>query len=152
MQLGLYSPFPCCVSEMFLWFHEPKLDSASLCALSAAQAPGAISRALLAAEHNPLVWFMCFKSHCFGSSLTRRRFCKLTFVIPQFKQKKKKIYYKSHELLSYLKAIDGGIKAPCYPPSPCCDEADAQHRSHSGRFCLYNSSPQTALQQSMDFI
>lgn len=48
--LSLYSQFPCCISEMFLWFNELKLDLASLCTLRTVQAPGAISRGRLAAE------------------------------------------------------------------------------------------------------
>lgn len=96
---------------MFLWFDEPKLDSASLCALRTVQAPGAISRDLLAAEYNPRIWFIRFKGHNFGSSLMRCRFCKFIAVIPNLS---KKIYYKSNELLFYLKVIGGGIKALHY--------------------------------------
>ena len=114
---------------MFLWFNEPKLDSASLCALRTVQAPGAISRGLLAAEYNPLIWLIRFKGHNFGSSLVRRRFCKLISVIPQFKQK---FYYKSNELLFYLKAIGRGIKALCYSRSPAVMKLTSSTRAAQG--------------------
>lgn len=110
----------------FCGFNEPKVDSASLCALRTAQAPGAISRDILAAEYIPLTWFTHFKGHNLCSSLMRHRFRKVISLTPQFEQKKPKTSYKSHELLFYLKATSRGIKAPRYCPSPCCDEDNVQ--------------------------
>lgn len=76
-------------------------NSASLCALRTARAPGAISRDFPAAEHNPVAW-----PTRFGSHQPVQRLADEMLILQTFLSFRPGIYHRCQELLCYLKATN----------------------------------------------